>query len=186
MKMWGFRQTINVGWLNMLGVRWTFQHVENWALAKRYQTFIQHVRMFSIWWRGNIVEAFLAVFLCLTSLTEEIENGGWKRGKTGGWIRRRQESDYFYNIVLGELTVKDTSAYHCGISRNGRRYFPSPICFTLLPSCSPPFSNERTNAVVMETTQCAVTMRVRASNMFVEAGQTNKLLHIQNMNKRNV
>lgn len=83
MKMWGFRQTINVGWLNMLGVRWTFQHVENWALAKRYQTFIQHVRMFSIWWRGNIVEALFGSIFMLDKL--DWRNWEWRVKTRQNW-----------------------------------------------------------------------------------------------------
>ena len=52
----------------------------------------------------------LAVLFMLDEL-EETENGGYKCGKTRGWIRRRQESRYFYNIVR-KLAIEDTPAYH--------------------------------------------------------------------------
>ena len=52
----------------------------------------------------------LSVLLVLDEL-EETEDRASKRGKTREWIRRRQESGYFTNIVR-ELAAEDTPAYH--------------------------------------------------------------------------
>ena len=35
-----------------------------------------------------------------------------RRGKTRGWIRRREEKGYFNNTVVQELMIEDTPGYH--------------------------------------------------------------------------
>ena len=118
----------------MLVACWIVQHVENSGVAKRYQTSIQHVwsnmRRIGLWVRifpsvHHVVtstdfcnmaqrkEKFkrcLSVLLVLDEL-EETKYRARKRDKTREWIRRRQESGHFTNIVW-ELAAEDTPNYH--------------------------------------------------------------------------
>ena len=79
-------------------------------MAKRYQICVQHVTLFSIHHASYCANVFnmaarkdklkrcLAVLRVLDTENEN-ENEGCKRGKTRGWILRRQESGFFNNIV---------------------------------------------------------------------------------------
>ena len=121
----------------------------------------------------------LSVLLVLDEL-EETEDRASKRGKTREWIRRRQESGYFTNIVTNRSIKRSVSsslqrfAFCFGV-------FLVEVWSIFASSLADIFKlHWRQQTVSMATTEFAVTMRVRACNMLLRLAKRTKF-HTSNM-----